>query len=118
MFDEIGEMNVLSHILSCKKQKQPLLAVLIDPDKGETYLSALPHIHEVDLIMVGGSTGSNTATCIDVLRHHTNAPILLFPGNIAQFSPKADALLFLTLLNARTPDILIEDCATSSSLWY
>lgn len=108
MFDEIGEMNVLSHILSCKNQKQPLLAVLIDPDKGETYLSALPHIHEVDLIMVGGSTGSNTATCIDVLRHHTNAPILLFPGNIAQFSPKADALLFLTLLNARTPDILID----------
>jgi putative glycerol-1-phosphate prenyltransferase len=38
----------------------------------------------------------------------TERPVVLFPGNIAQFTPNANALLFLTLLNARTPDILIE----------
>jgi putative glycerol-1-phosphate prenyltransferase len=41
------------------------------------------------------------------LRQFTELPILLFPGNIAQFTPMADALLFLTLLNAQSPDVLI-----------
>ena len=42
------------------------------------------------------------------LRHHTSAPLVLFPGNTAQFTPMADALLFLTLLNSRRAEVLIE----------
>jgi putative glycerol-1-phosphate prenyltransferase len=33
---------------------------------------------------------------------------VLFPGNVAQFTPLADAILFLSLLNSRRPEILIE----------
>jgi putative glycerol-1-phosphate prenyltransferase len=57
---------------------------------------------------VGGSTGGNIEPCIAALRAHTDAPLVIFPGNVAQFSPNADALLFLTLLNARTADMLID----------
>lgn len=101
-------MSVYSTILSHHRQSFPLLAILIDPDKEEAYLPLLPQLHQVDLVFVGGSTGNSIEPCITKLRAHTNAPLVIFPGNIAQFSPMADALLFLTLLNARTADMLIE----------
>lgn len=100
-------MNILSHIVKHKQQCSPLLAVLIDPNKQDAYTSLLPYLHEVNLIFVGGSTGQSTEPCIASIRQHTLAPIVLFPGNIAQFSPNADALLFLSLLNAHTADMLI-----------
>lgn len=100
-------MNILSHIVKNKQQCSPLLAVLIDPNKQDAYTSLLPYLHEVNLIFVGGSTGQSIEPCIASIRQHTIAPIVLFPGNIAQFSPNADALLFLSLLNAHTADMLI-----------
>ena len=102
------KMSVLSHILTSKNQHHPLLALLLDPDKKIDYTSLLSNLNKVDLIFVGGSTGSSTETCVTTIRPYTTKPIVLFPGNIAQFTPLADALLFLTLLNARTPEVLIE----------
>ena len=102
------KMSVLSHILTSKNQHHPLLALLLDPDKKIDYTSLLSNLNKVDLIFVGGSTGSSTETCVTTIRPYTTKPIVLFPGNIAQFTPLADALLFLTLLNARTSEVLIE----------
>ena len=100
-------MSILSYIVACKNRHAPLLAVLVDPDKPEAYASLLSHLGNVDLVLVGGSTGATIEPCIRVLRQHTTAPLLLFPGNVAQFTPTADALLFLSLLNARTADMLV-----------
>ena len=100
-------MAIIHNIVSAKAQSRKLLALLIDPDKQYLVQSVLPYLALPDLIFVGGSTGAQTDDCIALLRQFTEKPILLFPGNIEQFSPHADALLFLTLLNARTPDILI-----------
>ena len=101
-------MSVYSTILSHKQQATKLLAILIDPDKEQAYRPLLSELNHADLILVGGSTGGNIEPCIAALRAHTNAPLVIFPGNVAQFSPDADALLFLTLLNARTADMLID----------
>lgn len=101
------EMSILSHIQTQKIQHRPLLAILIDPNKQNAYTSLLPYIQQVDMIFVGGSTGHSIEPCIKTLRQHTDSPLILFPGNIAQFSPSADALLFLSLLNADTVDMLI-----------
>lgn len=100
-------MTVLSQILQAKNQHVPLLAILLDPDKADRCAAALPHLKNAELVLVGGSTGSNTDACIQQIRQFTKAPIILFPGNIAQFSSNADALLFLTLLNAQVPEVLI-----------
>lgn len=100
-------MAIIHNIVSAKAQSRKLLALLIDPDKQYLVQSVLSYLTLPDLIFVGGSTGAQTDDCIALLRQFTEKPILLFPGNIEQFSPQADALLFLTLLNARTPDILI-----------
>ena len=102
------KMSVLSTILHHQQTARPLLAVLIDPDKRECYSAILPYLEDVELVLVGGSTGTQIEDCISELRQYTSAPLVLFPGNAAQFTPRADALLFLTLLNSRRADILIE----------
>lgn len=100
-------MAIIHEILSAKEKSRKLLVVLIDPDKPTTLEALSPYLSLPDLIFVGGSTGAQTETCVAQLRQYTSRPILLFPGNIAQFTPSADALLFLTLLNAQIPEVLI-----------
>ena len=41
------------------------------------------------------------------LKQRTNIPVVLFPGNVSQFTPSADALLVLSLLSSRNPEFLI-----------
>ena len=100
-------MTVLNYIQSAKAQSRKLLVWLIDPEKQPSLESLRNSLALPDMIFVGGSTGGHTDDCVVLLRQFTDRPIVLFPGNITQFSPQADALLFLTLLNARTPDVLI-----------
>ncbi len=90
-----------------------MLAVLLDPEKATSV--DVPHLCEyirndtVDFIFVGGSTGSqSTDNLVNALKKQIpTLPIILFPGSIQQFTPKADALLFLSLLSGRNPDMLI-----------
>ena len=101
-------MAIIQQIVSAKAQSRKLLVVLIDPDKPAAVEAVYPYLSLPDMIFIGGSTGDQCETCIAQLRQTTERPIMLFPGNIAQFTPTADALLFLSLLNARTPDVLIQ----------
>lgn len=101
-------MAIIQEIVSAKAQSRKLLVVLIDPDKPAAVEAVCPYLSLPDMIFIGGSTGDQCDTCIAQLRQTTERPIMLFPGNIAQFTPNADALLFLSLLNARTPDVLIQ----------
>ncbi len=95
-----------------KGQKQ--LAVLIDPDslQNEEGLLALIQScnqHKVDLILVGGSLITNGFwdRCIELLKANTQIPVVLFPGNIMQTHKAADAILFLSMISGRNPDLLI-----------
>jgi putative glycerol-1-phosphate prenyltransferase len=100
-------MAVMQHILSAKNKSRKLLVLLLDPEKQTAVEALRPYLMLPDMIFVGGSTGVYVEDCIASLRPLTDCPIVLFPGNIAQFSPKADAILFLSLLNAKTADMLI-----------
>ena len=88
------------------------LALLLDPEKADlSRLTFTPDCHP-DLIFVGGSTGGDPTEFIKELRKnlpitHYPLPIILFPGDAAQFSPSADAILFLSLLSGRNPEYLI-----------
>lgn len=100
-------MAIIHDIVSAKQQARKLLVLLVDPEKQDSLAAMGSLLCLPDMIFVGGSTGAYSQACLSQLRAHTDRPILLFPGNIAQFTPAADALLFLTLLNARTPEVLI-----------
>ncbi|MFN4082765.1 MAG: geranylgeranylglyceryl/heptaprenylglyceryl phosphate synthase [Bacteroidia bacterium] len=95
------------------KSGEKLLAVLIDPDS--TDLQKLENIcnlcntNQVDLILVGGSLITNGFwdKCIKTIKSLTKIPLVLFPGNILQVHPDADAILFLSMISGRNADLLI-----------
>jgi len=111
--------NIYKKILLNRESNQKMLAILLDPDKcvGRV-LSATISALKTDLpdfIFVGGSlTLASTDSFIDLLKEETKAEIVLFPGNASQFSTKADALLYLSLLSGRNPEFLIGQHVTSS----
>lgn len=103
---------VITHIYDSKAANKPLLVMLLDPEKAK--IDHLPITKQVqpDMLFVGGSTGGNTAEFVRSLRAkmkqlETNIPIVLFPGNAEQFTPEADALLYLSLLSGRNPEMLV-----------
>ena len=110
--------------------KHRALALLLDPEKAD--LSALPLSADCcpDYIFVGGSTGGDTTPFVRALKEKLSLsaqrsvsaavctlsgkagqdgrpPIILFPGNAAQFTPEADAILYLSLLSGDNPEYLV-----------
>jgi putative glycerol-1-phosphate prenyltransferase len=96
-----------------------MLAVLIDPAvcKGILLSQTISAIKTSapDFVFIGGShCMSSVDSLVDLLHEETNVKVLLFPGNYSQFSDKADALLFLSLLSGRNADFLIGQHVISS----
>ena len=92
--------------------KRHSLALLLDPEKADLEALPISDTCHPDYIFVGGSTGGDTTQFIDELRLKISnfkfqIPIVLFPGNASQFSPKADGILFLSLLSGNNPEYLV-----------
>lgn len=89
------------------------LAVLIDPDKANTaYLHRVLEVVNrcgIELIFFGGSllTRYELDEHIQTIKSATNAKVILFPGSTLQVTPEADAVLFLSLISGRNPELLI-----------
>jgi putative glycerol-1-phosphate prenyltransferase len=96
-----------------KKNGQKSFAVLIDPDKvNDEKMQQLIHqavIAKVDYFLVGGSLviSNYLDQCVQVIKQNCSIPVLLFPGSSAQVSKYADALLYLSLISGRNPELLI-----------
>jgi phosphoglycerol geranylgeranyltransferase len=96
-----------------KRGGKKSFAVLVDPDKS-TAVPLIPLIDKaieagVDYFFVGGSlvVSSNLDSCVQQIKQYCNIPVLLFPGSAAQITKKADALLYLSLISGRNPELLI-----------
>jgi phosphoglycerol geranylgeranyltransferase len=107
-------MNVLSTLRERQKAGKKSIAVLLDPDKIDDTAKILPLINLcnencVDFFFVGGSlmTTINLAEVVRKIKEHVSIPVVLFPGNSMQIDPSADALLFLSLISGRNPELLI-----------
>lgn len=106
-------MSVYSTITSKMQQGHKQFAVLVDPDKHSLveveHLAILASQAKVDYFFVGGSLLINNQLdqCISMLKSKAEIPVVLFPGNTMQMSWKADAILFLSLISGRNPEMLI-----------
>lgn len=88
--------------------------MLIDPDS-LLGTSAVDRIVDrcneaaADFILVGGSLITNGfwEECVSYIKSKTTIPVVLFPGNLMQTHPEADAILFLSMISGRNPDLLI-----------
>jgi putative glycerol-1-phosphate prenyltransferase len=63
----------------------------------------------VDYLFVGGSlvVSDHLDLVVQQIKAHCKIPIILFPGTPSQVSPFADALLYLSLISGRNPELLI-----------
>ncbi len=105
--------ELLREIISNHHQGQKKLAILIDPDKSDAArLATLSNISDkggVDYFLVGGSflKSENTRETVLMLKSMTDIPVILFPGSPSQICEEADAILLLSLISGRNPDLLI-----------
>lgn len=96
-----------------KEQGKKAMAVLFDPDdtdeRGLIESLNLCLENKVDYIFVGGSlvTSNNLHEVVSMVRSYTDIPCVLFPGNAIQIDASADAILFLSLISGRNPELLI-----------
>lgn len=107
-------MNILSTLRDRQQQGKKSIAVLIDPDKVTDgnqlqHLINLANENCVDFFFVGGSlvTTTNLSEVVKYIKDNVTIPVVLFPGNAIQIEPNADALLFLSLISGRNPELLI-----------
>ncbi len=107
------DKQIYTRLLEAKKRKHKKFAVLIDPDvvgiKNLDKVLALGVKANVDFFFIGGSliVDDQLDHCLQTIKDYCDIPIVLFPGNSYQLSYKADALLFLSLISGRNPDLLI-----------
>ena len=105
--------GIYESLKNSKDRGQKKFAVLIDPDK--LSLANLDRVigystdAGVDYFFIGGSLVVNDMldSCLEKIRENSPVPMILFPGNSFQLSYKADALLFLSLISGRNPELLI-----------
>lgn len=107
-------MKLLETLQQWHRQGRKSVAVLIDPDKAEDPARLMTLINLatencVDFFFVGGSliTTANLSEVVRTVKENVNIPVVLFPGSSLQIDPSADAILFLSLISGRNPDLLI-----------
>jgi putative glycerol-1-phosphate prenyltransferase len=107
------KLNVYDTLLEKKRSGKKAFTILLDPDKVTS--DSLEPIVELaiaantDYFFVGGSlvVSDNLDECIQKIKSLCSIPILLFPGSPSQISRYADALLYLSLISGRNPELLI-----------
>jgi phosphoglycerol geranylgeranyltransferase len=114
--------KIYEGLRNLKAQGRSGFAVLADPDKISPaemeHLAKLCNDAAVDYLMIGGSLlmAHQMETCIQRFKAESDIPVILFPGSPAQVTPYADALLYLSLISGRNPELLIGQHVVSAPL--
>ena len=114
--------KIYQQMCALKKSGTSGFAVLIDPDKVAP--SDMPRLAEkcmdagVDFLIFGGSlvVAHQIDACIQHFKAECSIPVVLFPGSPAQVTPYADALLYLSLISGRNPELLIGQHVVSAPM--
>jgi len=107
------KQTLYNTFLEKKQLGKKSFSVLIDPDKvtpqSLDVIIALAIETNVDYFFVGGSLviSNYLDTCIQQIKANCDIPVILFPGSPSQVSRYADALLYLSLISGRNPELLI-----------
>lgn len=116
------KQTVYNTLVQKKQAKQKCFTVLIDPDKVQPAdtdeLVRLALDARVDYFFVGGSlvVSNHLDAVVQQLKASCNIPVILFPGSPSQLSSHADALLYLSLISGRNPELLIGQHVISAPL--
>jgi phosphoglycerol geranylgeranyltransferase len=81
---------------------------LIDSENSTDAASIAKKVEEIgaSAVLVGGSSATDQfelAKVVSDIKDSVKIPVILFPGNVTGVSPRADAILFSSLLNSEDP---------------
>ncbi|MCD4691044.1 geranylgeranylglyceryl phosphate synthase family protein, partial [bacterium] len=113
--------NVYAGLITALKQRA-LYAVLLDPDVGTPEdngrLAGIAGAAGADIILVGGSLSMSGRVdeTVQTVKRAVDVPVVLFPGGLAFVAPSADAILFLSLVSGRNPELLIGEHVKAAPL--
>jgi putative glycerol-1-phosphate prenyltransferase len=105
--------RLYQQLLERKARGQKSFAMLIDPDKvNEARIDQLVELAmeaKADYLFVGGSLviSNHLDEVVQRIKQQCPIPTVLFPGSPSQISIHADALLYLSLISGRNPELLI-----------
>jgi len=106
-------MEVYAQMQALRQQGRKALAVLVDPqsvsvERVEELLDRCLRLG-VDYFFVGGSlvAPDRMRACVRTLKGQEEIPVVVFPGSVLQVDDEADALLLLSVISGRNPDLLI-----------
>jgi len=106
-------MQTWQKLLDIRKQRGAGYIVLIDPDKlpleENVKLAAQAEQEDADCIFIGGSLLSVPIfdELVKQIKNAVKIPVIIFPGGVQQISRHADAILFMSVISGRNPDLLI-----------
>ncbi len=115
-------MTVYETLLEVVRRRGAGFLVLLDPDRLETaHLATLAEQcaqSDVDALLVGSSLllSSRFPEVLEKIKERVRLPLIIFPGNMAQISAHADAILYLSLISGRASQHLIEQQVRAAPL--
>src|ERR671931_2033315 len=107
------EYKVEDYIRSEIKKYNTVCFPLIDSENSLEAASIARNAEKMgaSAILVGGSSTVDQFELTEVIssiKSQIKIPVILFPGNVTGVSPKADAILFSSLLNSESPYFITE----------
>ena len=115
-------MTVYERLLQVTQRKGAGFLILLDPDRLPleklTRLAEKSAQSDVDALLVGSSLllSLGFQEAVEKIKERTSLPVIIFPGNMAQISGHADAILFLSLISGRASQHLIEQQVRAAPL--
>lgn len=115
-------MTIYQKLLKVKEEKGAGFLVLIDPDRLSTEqikeLGLKSQKAGVDGFLIGSSLllTNRFDQAVKELKNSVSVPVIIFPGNAYQVSRYADAILFLSLISGRNPQLLIGEQVKAAPL--
>jgi len=106
-------MSTWEKLSTIYQQRGTGYVVLIDPDKQplqeSVALAVKAEQESADVIFIGGSLLSTPIfdELVSQIKENVTIPVIIFPGSVQQISRFADAILFMSLISGRNPDLLI-----------
>ncbi len=105
--------GIYQSLVQRKQNQQKSFVVLVDTDKVDDHkldeLIRLASEYKVDYFFLGGSlvVSDYLDACVKKIKSNVDIPVILFPGSPSQITKHADALLYLSLISGRNPELLI-----------
>lgn len=107
-------MTTRERLMEAREKRGAGFFALLDPDRQDkddtVRRAALCAENGVDALLVGGSflISTNFEGMVRAVKRAVgDVPVLIFPGDTTQVSAAADAILFLSMISGRNPELLI-----------